>query len=709
MMRISYSLFVILLFSFCAQADPSYPYKQANLPVEKRVDDLLSRMTLEEKALQLSQLMIGPNDNPNNTVTKKTSFNPRIGSFIYFQADVEKRNEYQRIAVEETRLGIPLLFAYDVIHGFRTVYPISLAQACSFNTNLVYQAARVAAKEASSSGLNWTFSPMIDVARDPRWGRVSEGYGEDPLLNSSFCVATVRGYQGSDLTEPDTIAACLKHFVGYGESMAGLDYAYTDISDRAMWETYLPPFKSGVDAGVATLMTSFNDINGIPAVCHSFLIKDVLKNKWGFDGAVVSDWGAIRQLKNQGYSADPLQCGAASLKAGNDIDMESKIYTKIPQMVDQGLINIQDVDEAVRNVLRLKFRLGMFETPYTKTNLRNRYLKKEYREVAQQLAVESAVLLKNENVLPIEEPSKIYLAGNLLDDREALLGSWLAHGNTNDVVGIREGIDRFLPRKSRVVSQPKDADIIILCLGETKKMSGENGSRSTLQLHNVNQIDEYTQYDKPIVLVVGSGRPISYQTIEPKVDAILHIWQPGVEAGNALAKLIFGLENPSGKLAMTFPRTVGQIPVFYNKHQSARVGNKNWSGLYQDIESTPMYWFGHGLSYTTFKYDNLQIDMNSLQASVSITNTGNRKGKESLLWYISDPEAKITQPLKKLKNFEKVSLESGETKTFTFNISPMEHLSYVDSKGSIHIEPGRFVVEIGGLKESFILDEKDYL
>lgn len=702
MYKIILSLCILFLHFLYAEVDNSI-YMDANRPIEERIESLLGQMTLEEKALQLSQLMIGPNDNPNNTVTKKTSFNPRIGSFIYFQADVKKRNEYQRIAIEETRLGIPLIFAYDVIHGFRTVYPISLAQACSFNTNLVYEAARVAAKEASASGLNWTFSPMIDVARDPRWGRVSEGYGEDPLLNSAFCEATVKGYQGNDLTASDTIAACLKHFVGYGESMAGLDYAYTDISERAMWETYLPPFKTGVDAGVATIMTSFNDINGVPAVCNSYLINDILKDQWGFDGAIVSDWGAIRQLKNQGYSLDPLVCGSASLKAGNDIDMESKIYVKIPQMLKDGLISVDDINGAVRNVLRLKFRLGLFENPYTEIILDNRYLKSEYREIAQKLAIESAVLLKNNDILPLEEPSKIYLSGNLLTDNEALLGSWLAHGKTNDVITIEEGFRHYLPNGSILVDDPNKADVIILCLGETKKMSGENGSRSTLQLHNAHKVDEFYQYKKPLILVVGSGRPISYQTIEPKLDAIFHIWQPGVEAGNALAKLIFGLENPSGKLAMTFPRTVGQVPIYYNKHQSARIGNKNWSGLYQDIESTPMYWFGHGLSYTSFKYENLIMDKENMIASVQITNTGMRFGKETVLWYLSDPEASITQPIKKLKHFEKIELKPNESRIVKFEIDKMSHLSYVDQNGNIIFEPGNFKVNVGDLSQQFEL------
>ena len=704
-MRQALSILMVTFFSGVAWSASSAPYMDATLLIETRVEDLLSRMTIEEKALQLTQLMIGRNDNPNNQEHKKQSFDPRVGSVIYFQADVEKRNAYQRKALEETRLGIPLMFAYDVIHGFRTVYPISLAQACSFNTNLVEQAARIAALEASASGLDWTFSPMVDVARDPRWGRVSEGYGEDPMVNAAFCVATVRGYQGEDLSAPGTVAACLKHFVGYSESMAGIDYAYSDISERALWETYFPPFEAGVRAGVASVMSGFNDINGIPAVCNSFTLKEVLRKKWGFDGVVVSDWNAIRQLKNQGFSSDPLVRGSTSLKAGNDIDMMSNIYRKIPEMVNSGLIKIEDVDAAVRNVLRLKFRLGLFERSYTSTdNIAEQYLKKSFRIVAEQLAIESAVLLKNNGILPLTKKIKIFLAGNLLSDKEALLGSWLAHGNTNDVVCIREGVEAYMPSGTELVPLPDQADVILLCLGETKAMSGENGSRSTLQLHNADEVIRYAAYEKPIVLVTGSGRPISYRGIAPKVDAILHIWQPGVEAGNALAKLIFGLENPSGKLAMTFPRSVGQIPIFYNRNQRARVGDKSWSGLYQDIESTPMYEFGHGLSYTTFTYEDLTIDSQTLEAKVKVINTGSHTGKETLLWYVVDPEASITQPIKKLKNFEKIELEPGEAQIVSYQIQPEEHLSYVDSQGVMHLEPGDFHIEVGGLKASFTLE-----
>lgn len=698
------ALFLATVLS--ASATDQFPFRDATLPVEERVGDLLARMALKEKVAQLNQSMIGRNDNPNNVETQKQKFNPLTGSYIYFQADVEKRNEYQRRAVEETRLGIPIVFAYDVIHGFRTVYPISLGQACSWNPGLVEQACRMAAEEASSSGLDWTFSPMVDVAHDPRWGRVSEGYGEDPYANAVFGAASVRGYQGGDLSKPGTIAACLKHFVGYSESEGGRDYSYTDISNRALWEWYLPPFKAGVDAGAATIMSSFNDINGVPAVCNEFYLNEVLRNRWKFDGAVVSDWNAILQLKNQGFSKDRKVQAKASLEAGNDIDMMSKAYNRIPDLVKEGRLSMDTVDEAVRRVLRLKFRLGLFERPYTEVRTDSeRFLKPEYLRIAEELAAESIVLLKNEsNTLPFGEKVKsIALVGNMLDDREALLGSWSAHGNTNDVVSIKEGLEQVLPAETRLIENPEEADVILLCLGEQKKMSGENASRSTIQLPGAERLGKYAAYTKPIVLVVSSGRPVSLEKLEPQVDAILHIWQPGVRGSVALARILAGQVNPSGKLAMTFPRHVGQIPIYYNMHTRARRGRQ---GAYQDLDMSPMYPFGHGLSYTQFKYSKLKVNTKTLEAKVKVSNTGKRAGKEAVLWFISDPEARITQPIKKLKHFEKVELEPGKSKEVVFQIDPEKDLSYPDFEGNQILEPGTFILHVGDQSDEFTLKGK---
>ena len=690
----------LFIFLIHTEADQML-YKDASMPISERVEDLLSRMTLKEKAMQLTQGRIGENDNPNNIETGKQKFIPTTGSFIFFATNVTFRNSYQKRAVENTRLGIPLLFAYDVIHGYRTIYPISLGQACSFNTNLVEKACRFAAKEASDTGINWTFSPMIDVARDPRWGRVSEGYGEDPLVNSAFCVASVKGYQGDDLSQPDTLASCLKHFVGYSESVAGIDYAYSDISERAMWEIYLPPYLAGINAGAATIMSGFNDINGIPAVCNELYLNDILRDKWGFEGLVVSDWGAIKQLKNQGFSKNPLIQGSVSLKAGNDMDMMSGINMRIPKMVEQGFIDEEDVNKAVRRVLALKFKLGLFENPYTDVKEpESRYLKEDYLNIAEQLSIESMVLLKNNQILPITTPTKVAVVGNLLDDNEALLGSWAQRGRSEDVVDIMSGLEWYKPTDVTLIENVEDADVILLCIGETQKMSGENGSRSTIKLHNEDLVDYYKSFGKKIILITSSGRPISFQNIEKDVEAILHIWQPGTTTGTALAKIIFGINNPSGKLAMTFPRTVGQIPIYYNKHQSARIGNKDWSGLYQDIESTPMYEFGYGLSYTTFSYSDLMVDPETLQAQVTVTNSGKYPGKETVLWFISDPEASFTQPIKKLKHFQKIDLLPNESETVIFPISKIQHLSY-NKYGESIFEAGLFRVEVGSLESNF--------
>ncbi|MFL2859712.1 MAG: glycoside hydrolase family 3 N-terminal domain-containing protein [Pontiellaceae bacterium] len=692
----------IFLFIFLIHTEAEQMlYKDASMPISERVEDLLSRMTLKEKAMQLTQGRIGENDNPNNIETGKQKFIPTTGSFIFFATNVTFRNSYQKRAIENTRLGIPLLFAYDVIHGYRTIYPISLGQACSFNTNLVEKACRFAAKEASDTGINWTFSPMIDVARDPRWGRVSEGYGEDPLVNSAFCVASVKGYQGDDLSQPDTLASCLKHFVGYSESVAGIDYAYSDISERAMWEIYLPPYLAGINAGAATIMSGFNDINGIPAVCNELYLNDILRDKWGFEGLVVSDWGAIKQLKNQGFSKNPLIQGSVSLKAGNDMDMMSGINMRIPKMVEQGFIDEEDVNKAVRRVLALKFKLGLFENPYTGVKEpESCYLKEDYLNIAEQLSIESMVLLKNNQILPITTPTKVAVVGNLLDDNEALLGSWAQRGRSEDVVDIMSGLEWYKPTDVTLIENVEDADVILLCIGETQKMSGENGSRSTIKLHNEDLVDYYKSFGKKIILITSSGRPISFQNIEKDVEAILHIWQPGTTTGTALAKIIFGINNPSGKLAMTFPRTVGQIPIYYNKHQSARIGNKDWSGLYQDIESTPMYEFGYGLSYTTFSYSDLIVDPETLQAQVTVTNSGKYPGKETVLWFISDPEASFTQPIKKLKHFQKIDLLPNESETVIFPISKTQHLSY-NKYGESIFEAGLFRVEVGSLESNF--------
>ena len=451
----------------------------------------------------------------------------------------------------------------------------------------------MAAEEASAAGLNWVFDPMIDVAHDPRWGRVAEGYGEDPYAASVFCVASVRGYQGNDLSRTDSVAGCLKHFTGYSASEGGRDYSYTSISDRELWEWYLPPYKAGVDAGAATIMSAFNDINGVPAVCNHYILTDILRNRWGFTGAVVSDWNSIGQLKLQGFSENSQINAKAALEAGNDIDMVSHCYEKlIPTLVKEKKLSMDTVDEAVRRVLRLKFRKGLFEHPYVAVRPESEiFLKKDSLCVAEELALESMVLLKNKNnVLPIGKQIKsIALVGPLLDDKKALMGCWSAYGRAEDVVSIEEGLRKVLPSDVKITRDPAESDLILLCVGEQAGMSGENASRAKIELPGAELVGQYARFNKPLVLIFTSGRPVVLEEIEPKVDAILAVWQPGLRGAVALARLLTGAENPSGRLAMTFPRHAGQIPIYYNMHNRARL-----VGKYQDMETTPMYEFGYG-------------------------------------------------------------------------------------------------------------------
>lgn len=705
-------------------------YKDAKQPIEVRVNDLLERMTLHEKILQLNQYTFGENDNPNNIGTEVKNLPADIGSLIYLHTDPKLRNQIQRKAMEESRLGIPILFGFDVIHGLRTVYPISLAQACSFNPELVTQACRIAAKEAVLSGIDWTFSPMIDVARDPRWGRISECYGEDPYLNAIFGVASVKGYQGKNLSDPYSIAACLKHFVGYGASEGGRDYRYTDISAQTLWETYLPPYEACVKAGAATLMSAFNDISGIPATANQYILTDILKKKWQFDGFVISDWNAIEQLIYQGVAKDKKDAAYKAFQAGVEMDMRDNLYYEyLEQLIAEKRISIAHVDDAVVRILRLKFRLGLFDEPYTKElNESDRYLQKEDVTLAAGLAEESMVLLKNNNnLLPLSSTvRKIAVIGPLAKDKSNLLGAWAFKGQEEDVETIYEGMQKVFGAKiqlnytqgcaldgenesgfSTALQTGKAADLIVVCLGESKRWSGENASRSTIALPAIQEklLLQLKRANKPIVLILSNGRPLDLSRLEPQVNAIIEMWQPGIAGGTPLAKILAGEVNPSGKLSITFPRSTGQIPIYYNMRQPARPFDA--MGDYQDISTEPMYPFGYGLSYTTFTYSNAKLSSRKINkgerisAEVTVTNTGKVAGKETVLWYISDPVCSVSRPIKELKFFEKQSLEAGESKVFLFEIDPMLDLSYTDATGHRFLEDGEFVVQVGDKKLVF--------
>ena len=697
-------------------------YKDAKAPIEKRIDDLISRMTLEEKVLQLNQYTLGRNNNVNNVGEEVKKVPSEIGSLIYFDINPELRNSMQKKAMEESRLGIPIIFGYDAIHGFRTIYPISLGQACSWNPGLVEQACAVSAQEARMSGVDWTFSPMIDVARDPRWGRVAEGYGEDPYTNGVFAAASVRGYQGDDMSAENRMAACLKHYVGYGASEAGRDYVYTEISAQTLWDTYLLPYEMGVQAGAATLMSSFNDISGVPGSANPYIMTEILKKRWKHDGFIVSDWGAVEQLKNQGLAATKKDAARYAFNAGLEMDMMSHAYDRhLKELVEEGKVTMAQVDESVRRVLRVKFRLGLFERPYTPvTNEKDRFFRPQSMAVAAQLAAESMVLLKNDNqILPLTNKKKIAVVGPMAKNGWDLLGSWCGHGKDTDVEMLYDGLtaefggDAELRYAMGCKPQGNDrsgfagaldvarwSDVVIVCLGEMLTWSGENASRSTIALPQIQEelVKELKEAGKPVILVLSNGRPLELNRMEPLCDAILEIWQPGINGARSMAGILSGRINPSGKLAMTFPYSTGQIPIYYNRRKSGR----GHQGFYKDITSDPLYPFGHGLSYTEFKYGTVTPSAtkvkrgDKLSAEVTVTNTGSRDGAETVHWFISDPYCSITRPVKELKHFEKQLIKAGETKTFRFDIDLERDFGFVNEDGKRFLEAGEYHILVQG-------------
>ena len=697
-------------------------YKDAKAPIEKRIDDLISRMTLEEKILQLNQYTLGRNNNVNNVGEEVKKVPSEIGSLIYFDINPELRNSMQKKAMEESRLGIPIIFGYDAIHGFRTIYPISLGQACSWNPGLVEQACAVSAQEARMSGVDWTFSPMIDVARDPRWGRVAEGYGEDPYTNGVFAAASVRGYQGDDMSAENRMAACLKHYVGYGASEAGRDYVYTEISAQTLWDTYLLPYEMGVKAGAATLMSSFNDISGVPGSANPYIMTEILKKRWKHDGFIVSDWGAVEQLKNQGLAATKKDAARYAFNAGLEMDMMSHAYDRhLKELVEEGKVTMAQVDESVRRVLRVKFRLGLFERPYTPvTNEKDRFFRPQSMAVAAQLAAESMVLLKNNNqILALTNKKKIAVVGPMAKNGWDLLGSWCGHGKDTDVEMLYDGLtaefggDAELRYAMGCKPQGNDrsgfagaldvarwSDVVIVCLGEMLTWSGENASRSTIALPQIQEelVKELKEAGKPIILVLSNGRPLELNRMEPLCDAILEIWQPGINGARSMAGILSGRINPSGKLAMTFPYSTGQIPIYYNRRKSGR----GHQGFYKDITSDPLYPFGHGLSYTEFKYGTVTPSVtkvkrgDKLSAEVTVTNTGSRDGAETVHWFISDPYCSITRPVKELKHFEKQLIKAGETKTFRFDIDLERDFGFVNEDGKRFLEAGEYHILVQG-------------
>lgn len=743
--------------------------KAIGLTTEEKIDKLLQKMTLEEKIGQMHQLHHGANDVPTSLAEQVRKGS--VGSFLNV-TDVNVRNKLQKTAVEETRSGIPLIFGFDVIHGYRTIFPIPLGQSASWDTKLVGKSASIAAKEAASVGIDWTFAPMVDIARDPRWGRIAECFGEDPYLASVMAQAKVRGFQGKSLVSPDTLVACLKHYVAYGAAEGGRDYNTCEVSERTLREVYLPPFKAGVKAGAGTLMSGFNEISGIPASGNRFTLTDILRGEWGFDGFVVSDWNSVKQLVDHGFAANEAQAGKQAVTAGVDMEMVSRCFTDhLPQLVKEGKVSQKVIDEAVRRILRVKFRAGLFDSPYADPNLAGSImLHKDHLQTAREMVRESLVLLKNQgSILPLKKDIKsIAVIGPLADDRASLLGTWCGKGDANDVVTVLEGIKKKVSAECKVsyvkgcdikddpssgstatldaeraeaakksieeietarrkaVEIAKQSDVVILALGESEDMSGEAHSRASLDLPATAQIElvkAVQKTGKPVVVILLAGRPLSISWLKEHIPAILFAWHPGIQGGNGIADVLFGDYNPSGKLTVSFPRVVGQIPIYYNHKNTGRppIGGVRWNSKYIDIpwtpsegESTnwtPLFPFGHGLSYTTFEYSNLKISPakvvsgRPISVSVEVKNTGNQAGEEVVQLYIRDLVGSATRPVKELKGFTKILLTAGQKEKVSFTLTP-DQLKFYNRDMKFVVEPGEFSVCVGpssveGLEGSF--------
>lgn len=714
------------------------------------VGSLMSKMTLDEKIGQLNLVTVGratTGSVVNKGVEEKIKKGDIGGVFgIYGAEDVKK---IQNIAVRDSRLHIPLIFGLDVIHGHKTVFPIPLGVSATWDMGLIEQSAHMAAKEASAEGLNWVFSPMVDIARDPRWGRISEGAGEDPWLGSQVAKAMVRGYQGSSLQNPDAVMACVKHFALYGGAEAGREYNTVDMSLIKMYQDYLPPYKAAVDAGAGSFMSSFNTINGTPATANKWLLTDLLRKQWGFKGFVVSDYTAVNEVTNHGLG-DLQTVSALALKAGLDMDMVGEGFlTTLKKSLKEGKVTQQDIDLACRRILEAKYKLGLFIDPDKSINPEREktdVLTEANRAFARKIAEHSFVLLKNsKQTLPLKRSGTIALVGPLADNHSEMLGTWVVAGDPGKSVSVRQGIknvagsevnilyakgsnftdDSLLnarawffgmrqerdnrPAKEMIdeaVETAKKADVVVAVVGESANMSGESSSRSDINIPETQRdlLKALAQTGKPLVIVLFNGRPLTLPWEDQHAGAILDVWAPGTEAGNAIADVLFGNYNPSGKITATFPRSVGQIPIYYNHKNTGRPFNGHepakFKSDYIDISNDPLYPFGYGLSYTTFKYSGVKLDKRSLKgnetlkATVTITNTGSVAGEEVVQLYISDPVASISRSVKELKNFQKIELKPGESREVTFNVTTAD-LKFYNSKLVYDWEPGEFIIQIG--------------
>ena len=748
-----YQLFPLLLISCfffaCLQITGPKPRPSKTKTIQEKVDSVLALMTLEEKIGQLNQYngfweVTGPAPADGDAKKKYDQIkNGSVGSLLNVVGSKEVRKA-QEIAMNNSRLKIPMVFAYDVIHGYQTMFPIPLGESASWDLEAIEKSARVAARETAASGLHWTFAPMMDVGRDARWGRVMEGAGEDPFLGSKIAVARVKGFQGDDLSDPNTIAACAKHFAGYGFSESGRDYNTVDINRSTLHNIVLPPFKAVADAGVATFMNSFNDLEGIPATGHKYLQRDLLKGEWGWDGMVVSDWGSIGEMIPHGYAKDQTHAAELALNAGSDMDMESRAYVNhLAENVKEGKVKESLIDDAVRRVLKLKFDLGLFDDPFKYCNEEKEKQEvgsKANLEAARDVAKRSIVLLKNQkNLLPLSKDLKsIAVIGPLANDKDVPLGSWRAHAKTNSAVSALEGIQAAVSAATEVkhakgcdlavgqrtfihpltisdktdgfaeaVALAKSAEVVIMVIGEDCFQSGEGRSQVNIELPGVQQqlLEEVAKVNSNIVMVLMNGRPLAIPWAQENIPAIVEAWHLGSEAGNAIADVLFGDYNPSGKLPVSFPRSVGQVPIYYNHKNTGRPGPAGglvFFSHFTDESNDPLYPFGHGLSYTTFKYGDLSIARTSMSSgggsmkvSVEVTNTGNRAGEEVVQLYIKDHFGSTTRPVKELKGFQKIYLEPGESKEVSFRIGE-EQLAFYTANNKWEVEPGDFTLYIGG-------------
>ncbi|MGB3006441.1 MAG: glycoside hydrolase family 3 N-terminal domain-containing protein [Chitinophagaceae bacterium] len=734
---------IIYIFLYLTFTIAGLAQKKSN---SQKVDSVLKLMTLEEKIGQLNQYnddwhATGPVtvDNYKTDQIRKG----QVGSMLN-ALGTERTRSWQQLAMQ-SRLKIPLLFGQDVIHGYKTTFPIPLAEACSWDLDAIQQTARIAATEASASGIHWTFAPMVDIARDPRWGRVMEGAGEDTYLGSKIAYARVKGFQGNKLGDLDAVMACAKHFAAYGAALAGKDYNSVDMSERMLLEVYLPPFKAAVDAGAATFMNSFNDINGVPATGNKMLQRDFLKGKWGFKGFVVSDWGSIGEMIQHGSVKNEYEAALSAITAGSDMDMESRCYkNNLAQLIKDGKISVALIDDAVKRILLKKFELGLFNDPYRFCNAEREkvtLINPEHAKVAREAAAKSIVLLKNEKgLLPLSKNLKtIAFIGPLVKAIKQNKGSWdieVPGVDSNFIVSQWEGLQQKVGANTTLlyakgcdiegdnrdgfaeaVGIARQSDVIILSIGERRDMSGEARSRSNINIPGVQEelLKELLATGKPVVVLINAGRPLVFNYTADNAPAILYTWWLGSEAGNAIADVLFGDYNPSAKLPITFPLSVGQVPIYYNYFNTGRPprndSDKNNVSSYIDLSGSPKYPFGYGLSYTSFQYSNLQLSKKKMKANekvevlVTITNTGKYNGEEIVQLYLRDLVGSVVRPVKELKDFQKIKLNAGESKTIKFVIDK-EKLSFYNQQLQWVAEPGDFDLMIGASSRDIRLKEK---